>query len=733
MCKFYHTLSQKHRYGKPYPRARVRNDILLSMLRTLVSILTLCTVLFTTAADSPCVTNCAGLSLHTKSYTPFHAPFDVTAKVAIPPTPADVPLVIEDASGGYIVHGALPNSAQELRAGDVIRIRGRIDATGTAIFKPVKTLDIIAHVAAPVPPQVPAEEILSGKWDYRHVRTHGILKDILIDDIDPRFIYLVMDSNSRILYLACRNDPQLLRSYDRLIGAVVSAQGVVDILNPLFSARHLGRIITLHDVGNLTIEREISHDLANIPDTSGLDSMQPADVVSAGRRRVTGRVLAVWHGDSFLVRLANGDCANVSLAHGQPPRPGQTVLAAGFPTTDLYHINLTRAIWQPSEATIPEEMPPTNMTAAAISTDADGRICFKPKLHGQSIRISGTVCRAPNATAKSGLLTLEDGDLAFSVDTSACLPAPSDIEIGCRIEVTGICILDIENWTPNTAFPRIKGFSVIVRTPDDIRLIERSPWWTKERLLVALFATLGILFCALALILLLRHLLARREREIKREICARVESDCLVQERTRLAVELHDSITQNLTGATLAMRVAQKESANLNERAGASLDLAIKTVDSSLADLRNCIWDLRNSTLEEADFAEAIRLTIQPHVDDIDLALRFNVPRERLSDNAAHAILSIIRELVINATRHGKATSVRIAGAIESGKLLFSVADNGCGFDVDGRPGVRQGHFGLRGVSERVKAFQGDIDIHSAIGKGTKITISIALPNGGRS
>ena len=132
---------------------------------------------------------------------------------------------------------------------------------------------------------------------------------------------------------------------------------------------------------------------------------------------------------------------------------------------------------------------------------------------------------------------------------------------------------------------------------------------------------------------------------------------------------------------------------------------------------------------EEKTMDEAIYRTLTPFMDGTGLAVRFNVPRELLSDDTAHALLRMIRELVQNAIRHGHANRVKIAGSLESEQLLFSVQDNGCGFDPDDHPGVMQGHFGLQGIRERVMRFGGKIEIASAPGKGTKVTISIQTTN----
>ena len=111
------------------------------------------------------------------------------------------------------------------------------------------------------------------------------------------------------------------------------------------------------------------------------------------------------------------------------------------------------------------------------------------------------------------------------------------------------------------------------------------------------------------------------------------------------------------------------------------------------------------------------------------LAIRFNVPRERLSDSTTHEILCIIRELVLNAIRHGHAAEVRVAGAIEDDTLRFSVADNGCGFDPDHCPGMREGHYGLQGVRERAAHLDGEFTIHANGTSGMKAVVSIKIPH----
>ena len=65
---------------------------------------------------------------------------------------------------------------------------------------------------------------------------------------------------------------------------------------------------------------------------------------------------------------------------------------------------------------------------------------------------------------------------------------------------------------------------------------------------------------------------------------------------------------------------------------------------------------------------------------------------------------------------------------MENGLLLCSVRDNGCGFDPASAPSAKEGHFGLQGIRERMEAAYGSIDIESAPGCGTKVSLSMPAP-----
>ena len=269
--------------------------------------------------------------------------------------------------------------------------------------------------------------------------------------------------------------------------------------------------------------------------------------------------------------------------------------------------------------------------------------------------------------------------------------------------------------------------NVLPSEEDVLSMLAQKPsWWTSRRIVIALATASVLLLLTLAWNMSLRVLVNRQSRELLHEKIAHLGSTLRIDERTRLAVELHDSVAQNLSGVSLQVDAALRNGRNNPEKARANLVLASAILKSSREELRNCLWDLRSCALDEPDMESAIRQTLRPILNDVKLAIRFKVPRKMLSDNTAHAVLRIIRELVSNSTKHGNATKIAIAGRLSDGRLVFSVTDNGSGFDTSTSPGPADGHFGIAGIMERLRAFSGTMNIESKPGNGTRIAISMS-------
>ena len=681
------------------------------------------------AGDGPVATNCREMLEDFRGrHTGFHR-FDVTGSV-ISSESSDNPIIsLDDGTGAIVI--VLRNIARALwpQAGDQVRVTGSFLREPSEVYFLADNVEKLSSGKPTLVPEISAHEFVQGLHDYRPVKLRGTVWDACPDENDPRYVYLTLLSDGEFIYCAGRTATLGDNRPEDLIGAEVLVRGRGDMIIHA-NRRQIGRTIQLDKAGELVVTRPPSETPYEAPEVALLRTEQPARIPMTGPHRLSGRVEAIGRGNRLLVTDANGFASLVRLRSGlSMPAVGAVIDIVGSPETDLYHIHLNQAIWRPSAVRLPPSPKPVRLSPRSILYDRQGRLRIDMAFYGKPIEIEGIVRTIP--------LGAEESDLPFVLESDGCLVpvefshAPgmrARLAVDCRVRLTGVCVMEVESWRPGLVFPRIEGIRIILRSADDLTVLAHPPWWTSARLMLLALA-LGL---ALALVAvwtaLLNRLANRRGRALADARIARFASELKVGERTRLAVELHDSIAQNLTGIALEMQTAEDLLAAAPDAARSHLVLAGSSLRSCREELRNCLCDLRSDALELKDMDAAIRATLSPQIGRTEVSVRFNVPRELFSDNTAHSILRIIRELVLNAVRHGCAGKVRVAGVIEGDRLLFSVKDNGSGFDPANRPGVREGHFGLQGIRERVQDLNGEFEIVSAPGKGTQATVTLRLP-----
>ena len=582
------------------------------------------------------------------------------------------------------------------------------------------------------PRTVSITDILQGRYDYAPIRVTGEIVDVTPDEIDPANAFLTLADGYETIRLAA--DAQKTAG---LLGAQVTITGCV-LPNlggwRLFFGRGISAFGHQRDA-YISISAGPPQDPFSAKPLAELSDNLPRNLAALGSRRIAGRVTAVWHGDRLMLETGSGPFKTIhaNLEPGLPlPAVGDIVETVGFPRTDLFSITLTHARWRPATVLpkIKPEPEPRTLTARQLLTDTQGNAQIQVPYRGQTVRIRGIARNVPTTDLNESRLQLQDGDFVIPVDASSCPEAFHDVTPGCEIEVTGVCLLMADSWRHDRPVPSIHGLALILRSGDDLRILARPPWWTPARLLIVLGVLLAVTVFFFVWNRILRHLVVRRSRELAREQIARDAADLKVGERTRLAVELHDSLSQNLEG--LACQVSALEGVLTDDPAMARdfLTTARQMLSSCRAELRSCLFDLRGHALEASTFTEALRTTLKPFAATAALGVRFDVRTSLFNDTTVHAVLCIVRELAANAIRHGHAAHVRVAGEYREERLRFSVEDDGCGFDPATVPGVEAGHFGLSGVRTRAERLGGRIELSSAPGRGTyaRITIPMKTP-----
>ncbi len=212
--------------------------------------------------------------------------------------------------------------------------------------------------------------------------------------------------------------------------------------------------------------------------------------------------------------------------------------------------------------------------------------------------------------------------------------------------------------------------------------------------------------------------LAERSRELT-----------VVEERNRLARELHDSITQSLFSLGLTAEAAAMLVDTDPARAKEQMETVRDLARSVLEEMRSLIFELRPAELE----ADGLPATLRKHVEvlrrvhgrEIELAVDLD---RRLDTEVEREVFRVTQEALANALKHAQARRLAVRLACPDGRLSLTVEDDGSGFDLSSPQAGR--HLGLVAMRERAEALGAALTIDSAPGRGTSVTLEVDTERG---
>jgi signal transduction histidine kinase len=199
----------------------------------------------------------------------------------------------------------------------------------------------------------------------------------------------------------------------------------------------------------------------------------------------------------------------------------------------------------------------------------------------------------------------------------------------------------------------------------------------------------------------------------------------VVEERNRLARELHDSVTQQLFGVVLAAESAGELLARGDGAAGEELERVQALARGAMEELRSVVFELRPASLEAEGLASVLRKHVEVlrRISGREIELRVGSPPS-LGSVAAGQVFRIAQEALQNALRHADAGRIEVRLENGGGRVALSVADDGRGFDA-AAPEVRGRRLGLTSMEERAAELGGRLTIASAPGEGTTVRLEV--------
>jgi signal transduction histidine kinase len=201
----------------------------------------------------------------------------------------------------------------------------------------------------------------------------------------------------------------------------------------------------------------------------------------------------------------------------------------------------------------------------------------------------------------------------------------------------------------------------------------------------------------------------------------------ILEERNRLALELHDAVSQKLFSLVLTAESAETLLERDGEGAKAQVE-RLKTLSrEALEELRSLIMELRPPALDRDGLCGALRKHVEVlgRLHAVEIELRIDDAVSAGDDERDREVLRIAQEALHNALRHAGAGHVEIRLSSDGGRLALEVRDDGVGFQPDD-PELRSRRLGLTSMEERAGRLGGRLMIHSAPGEGTDVKLDVA-------
>jgi signal transduction histidine kinase len=612
----------------------------------------------------------------------------------------DVPapdFFIQDSTAGIYVEGS-HSPVFKHHLGDLVEIEG---VTGPGKFAPViseQTFRVLGKGALPRGKLYSFGDLADGQLDSQWAQVRGIVRSAAIDRTSWHETTLALRVTSGSGEFGVRVPIQQEQDFSSWVGREVLIEGVCGSL--------------------FTAQRQLSGILFYVPRLSFIKMETPAREMpfsallqfapgEGARRRVRVRgVVAYQQLGNALFLQSEGKGLRVLTQQDTPLQPGDVVEVFGSPAMGESAPVLSDAIFHrigqsatPAPVNFNPDSPWEGYDGALVTTDAT--LLDRQRQNG-------------------GLrLLLRSGEYLFEATAPAGMEERfSLIPLNSRVRTTGICLVRSGGlWSVP------QSFRILLRSPADIAVLRAPSWWNFRHAMWLLGITATVLLIVLAWVVILGGRLRKQMAIIRQKL----RSGAVLEERSRIARELHDTLEQELAGITMQLDLASDCFDQVPRVAREAVETARRMSRHSMVEARRSVWDLRCHLLENGDLVSALTEIVKPLAprDKVEISFQISGTPIRLPVPIEMNLLRIGQEAVANAVKHGGAQHIIIELQYAPESVRLFVKDDGCGFAPE--EALSAGHFGLLDMRERAQSLGCHLEIESASGRGTRLTVKAPI------
>lgn len=601
----------------------------------------------------------------------------------------------QDPSGGLFFEHA-PETLP--RIGEEIEIAGNVAGGHDGPYVIIDEMRKAGSRQPPKPLNFRPDFVQTGLGDNRWVEIEGLMVDVNFGGSKREGTGLLVTGQSDLV-IRFRNAHEDfdVAGLERLVGSWVRLQGSGA---PLFNDQRQ-RIGSDFVCGRSqfvsVIERTAPSEPVRLDEIGRWDSRRTRQGLVE-----TGGTVTLVEGPSSIVVQSGGHGARVRTLAPAAVSVGDPVTLTGLPETEGYFVGLRYATVRADEAGEPPAGPVPD--DAPLSRD-----------HAfQLVSFSGRLIEKGR-----GLINLQVNEALVAVAIPGGIGEALPPE-GSELRVRGVKRVEADERG------EVRSVTVALRDATDIEVLAVPSWWTPARYWTAILVLASGAFLFLAWLLALN----RRVKKQTALISEQIESNATLEERNRIARELHDTLSQGFSGVGYQLASVANHLAGDPGKAREKLDAARQMVEHSLAEARDSLIGLRVPAGSGAlDFPEATLAAARARCEEAEV--EFEAERAgwngqpKLPAETAYACHRIILEAVTNALRHSRAKHLKVSLAAGSGKARIVVADDGVGFAVSAKP--PEGHFGIQGMRERAQGLGAEFTIRSAPARGTSVELLLNL------